>query len=191
MKAKERLFELERPLADNKKRGKTPRDKAATGLTEEQELEMAKLQAKIQRIDNDVLFDKPLAEHQWRARKIVLEKEYSESQRAASRAPQTNEKQATGATPAAKTAENGVDDDDINLEAERIAAEILAQNDDDEDQDLADLFSSLPTTEVDQQTGKSNTVLNGADGSRIVIRDFAKWAGINPTRVLQDACRAR
>ncbi len=84
--------------------------------------------------------------------------------------------------------------DDINDEAARIAAEILAENEEDEDDDdqaLADLFSSLPVSEVDPLTGKTNTVMNGPDGSKVVIRDFGKWNGVNPSRTLEEACRAK
>jgi ATP-dependent RNA helicase DHX29 len=83
--------------------------------------------------------------------------------------------------------------EDVNDEAARIAAEILAENGEDSDDDaaLADLFASLPVNEVDPLTGKTNTVMNGSDGSKVIIRDFGKWTGVNPVRTLEEACRAR
>jgi ATP-dependent RNA helicase DHX29 len=69
--------------------------------------------------------------------------------------------------------------------------ELLEDNESDDDAALADLFASLPVNEVDPVTGKSCTVVNGKDGVKIVISDFGKWPGISPTRVLEEACKAR
>ena len=82
-------------------------------------------------------------------------------------------------------------DDHISKEAERIAAEILQQDDAEDDQALSDLFASLPTHEVDPETGKTNTVINGTDGVKIYIRNFGKWSGVSPMRALEETCRSR
>ncbi|EMR65215.1 putative pre-mrna-splicing factor atp-dependent rna helicase prp22 protein [Eutypa lata UCREL1] len=82
-------------------------------------------------------------------------------------------------------------DDEIAKEAERITAEILQQDEDEDDQALADLFASLPTQEVDPDTGKTNTVINGSDGIKVYIRDFGKWTGVSPLRALEETCRSR
>jgi ATP-dependent RNA helicase DHX29 len=83
------------------------------------------------------------------------------------------------------------DDGDVNNEAERIAAEILAEVNDDDEDDIGGLFASLPQNEVDASTGESRTVVNSSDGSQIVIRDFGKTTGISPRRALEEACRSR
>ena len=144
--------------------------------------EEAKLQAKLARIENDVLFDKFVAEQQWKVRRVALEKEI-----AAERQVKAQERAAE--TETSEELSNG----DVNDEADRIAAEILAQGDDDDDDEeaLADLFANLPTNEVDPTTGKTTTVVNGADGVKVVIRDFGKWTGMSPQRVLEEACRSR
>jgi ATP-dependent RNA helicase DHX29 len=170
--AKTKLFAIQRPRQDTAKR------KGAQGKVETSEdPEEALLLAKIDRVERDVLFDKYVAEQQWRAKKIALEKEY-----AAAKAEE--KKREAAETPPATT-----DSDDINAEAERIAAEILEEEDD--DQALADLFSTLPVSEVDPVTGKTNTVVNGADGSKVIVRDFGKWTGVTPMRALEEACRSR
>ncbi|KAK0744735.1 P-loop containing nucleoside triphosphate hydrolase protein [Apiosordaria backusii] len=168
-----KLFEIRRPRQDAAK------GKGAKGNTTA-DPEEALCLAKLDKIEKDVLFDKYVAEQQWRANKIALEKEY-----AAAKAEAKN-KQAEDEPAPAPTIES----DDINEEAERIAAEILAEQEDD-DGALADLFASLPVNEVDPLTGKSNTVMNGSDGSKVTIRDFGKWTGVSPMRVLEEACRAR
>ncbi|KAK3316996.1 P-loop containing nucleoside triphosphate hydrolase protein [Apodospora peruviana] len=178
LETKEKLFEVERPRQDVVK-AKGPKARNGTSPKDPEE---ALLLAKIDKIEKDVLFDKFVADQQWRAKRVVLEKEYS-----AAKKKKAEEAQETDKAEEPPAASNG---DDVNEEAERIAAEILAQSDDDEG-GLADLFASLPTNEVDPVTGKSNTVMNGADGSKITIRDFGKWTGVSPMRALEEACRSR
>ncbi|KAM7187023.1 ATP-dependent RNA helicase DHX29 [Rhypophila sp. PSN 637] len=178
LESKEKLFALERPRQD------LPKAKGAKGRPEygAQDPEEALLRAKLDRIEKDVLFDKFVAEQKWREKKIGLEKEYA----VAKKKKADEEKENTKAEePAAAS-----DEDDVSKEAERIAAEILAQSED-EDGGLADLFSSLPVNEVDPLTGKSSTVMNGADGAKVTIRDFGKWTGVSPMRALEEACRSR
>ncbi|KAK4642785.1 hypothetical protein QC761_400630 [Podospora bellae-mahoneyi] len=175
LETQEKLFEIRRPRQDVAK-GKG----GAKGNTVA-DPEEALCLAKLDRIEKDVLFDKYVAEQQWRDKKIALEKDYATAK------AEAKKKQAEEEPAPAPTAET----DDINEEAERIAAEILAEQDDDEDGALADLFASLPVNEVDPLTGKSNTVMNGADGSKVTIRDFGKWTGVSPIRVLEEACRSR
>lgn len=176
LETKTKLFEFQRPRQDmGKHRGKNNKAESSTGPEE------ALLLAKIDRVEKDVLFDKYVAENQWKSKKIALEKVY-----AAAKAEE-KKKEASQEAPASDSSDD--DSDDVNTEAERIAAEILAEDSD--DGLLADLFSSLPVSEVDPVTGKTNTVVNGPDGSKVTVRDFGKWTGVTPMRALEEACRAR
>lgn len=177
--AKAKLFESEREHNLKKK----PKLDPAQQQESDEEYKLAKLHAKIARIESDVLFDKFVAEQQWKARRIVLEREI-----AAKRQQKALEQAAE--SEAIEEAEEPPHDD-VNEEAERIAAEILAQGEDDDSDGLADLFANLPTNEVDPTTGKTNTVVNGANGIKVTIRDFGKWTGVSPLRVLEEACRSR
>ncbi|KAM6507220.1 hypothetical protein FSOLCH5_012453 [Fusarium solani] len=154
----------------------------------DEELAVAKLEAKIRKIESDVLFDKYEAEQLWKAQKINLEKQLATAKKEA-------EAQAETQTEAASTPEEPApektDEDGINDEANRIAAEILAEANEDDDGDIGGLFASLPQNEVDASTGESRTVVNSADGSKIVIRDFGKWTGVSPRRTLEETCRSR
>lgn len=172
LETKAKLFAIQRPRQEATKR-KGPKDKIEISSDPEEAL----LLAKLDRVEKDVLFDKYVAEQQWKAKRIILEKEY-----AAARAEEKKKE-----VPEEPPAANGTDD--VNAEAERIAAEILAEEDDDDA--LADLFASLPVSEVDPVSGKTNTVVNGADGSKIIIRDFGSWTGVTPMRALEEACRSR
>lgn len=195
LKAKTKLFELERPLQEGKKGGKKGAKKGGKPsdtpvATEDQEMEMAVLRARIDRIERDVLFERAPAEHEWKTKLVALEKDYVEKKIAEKQAARKPEPEPPAEQPDTSGDGSAEDTDDIALQAERMAAEILAQNDEDEDAGLADMFSSLPVTEVDQ-SGNSNTVVNNTDGSKLVIRDFDKWAGISPLRALEEACRSR
>jgi ATP-dependent RNA helicase DHX29 len=172
---KTKLFQIQRPRQDATK-GRGARERLPENSNDAEE---ALLLAKLDRIERDVLFDKYVAEQQWNETKIALERGY-----AAAKAEEKKKETVEAPSPAAN------ESDDINAEAERIAAEILAEEDDD-DQALADLFSSLPVSEVDPVTGKTNTVVNGTDGSKITVRDFGKLTGVTPMRTLEEACRSR
>lgn len=143
---------------------------------------MAKLEAKIRMIEGDPLFDRFVAEQQWKVKRIAVEKELAAAKKEA--------KPLTEDTPAPE--ENGhepSEGDGVADEAERIAAEILAENGSDDD--LGGLFDSLPQDEVDEATGKTQTVINSADGTKLVVRNFGKWTGYGPKRALEEACRSR
>ncbi|KAK3682913.1 P-loop containing nucleoside triphosphate hydrolase protein [Podospora appendiculata] len=178
LETKAKLFNLQRPRQDL-----TPKGKGSKQASSPIDPEEALLLAKIDRIEKDILFDKFLAEQQWRADRIVLEKDY-----AVIKKKQLEESQDNTQAEEEPTATNGADD--VNEEAERIAAEILAEDSDDGG-GLADFFSSLPVNEVDPLTGKSSTVMNGSDGAKVTIRDFGKWTGVSPMRALEEACRSR
>ncbi|KAI3342568.1 ATP dependent RNA helicase [Ustulina deusta] len=195
----EKLFWLQRPRQSAKKPNGTRNRPAVASKgqslgSESPDLEEAKLLAKVDRIEQDVLFDKLLAEHMWRNRRIELEKEFASNARKAEKErglEQEREKDKEQENPTIGSVQmvESDDDDDITQEAKRMAAELL-QDDSGEDEALLDLFASLPVQETDA-TGKTSTVINGADGVKITIRDFGKWSGVNPTRALEEACRSR
>jgi ATP-dependent RNA helicase DHX29 len=172
------LLRLERSQQESGKKSN------AGGNDAHDSLELAKLQAKLDRIERDVLFDKFVADQQWRAKRIELEKEFAAAKKQKAREAEES---------AAISGEDGKGDTDgdVNSEAERIAGEILAEAEDDDDTAVADLFASLPVSEVDAATGKTRTVINEKDGSRTIIRDFGKWTGVSPMRILEEACRLR
>ncbi|KAA8633948.1 hypothetical protein SMACR_07645 [Sordaria macrospora] len=179
LETKTKLFEIQRPRLDNAK-GKKSKAEANPSDPEE-----ALLLAKIERVEKDILFDKYVAEQKWRDMKIDLEKDYAANKKKIVEEEEEKKEEAQAETPAPTEA------DDIAAEAERMAAELLAENPDDDDEGLAGMFASLPVNEVDPTTGKTNTVMNNADGSKTQIRDFGKWTGVSPMRALEEACRSR
>ncbi|KAG5952596.1 hypothetical protein E4U53_000472 [Claviceps sorghi] len=149
-------------------------------------MEIAKLEAKISKIENDVLFDKYSAEQKWRSERVIIERQLAAAKKEAhAKAREQNEAAQAEAHPKPQA-------DDVNEEAERIAADILSQQDDENDDDfIGGLFASLPQNEVDPDTGESRTVINSANGAKLLVRDFGKWTGVSPRRVLEEACRSR
>ena len=64
-------------------------------------------------------------------------------------------------------------------------------DDEDSSVQLGDFFSSLPESQVDKETGKSNVVKTDSNGASIIVRDFGKTQGLSPRRILTEACKAR
>lgn len=147
--------------------------------------ESARWLRKIKRIQDDVLFDQYIADQQWEIKRIQLEKDAAAQRKAAEISQDNSDSNSQGSQTLVDS------DDEVSKEAARIGAELLEENGSDDDGALADLFASLPVNEIDPVTGKSSTVVTGPNGVKVTIREFGKWSGINPTRVLEEACRAR
>jgi ATP-dependent RNA helicase DHX29 len=189
LKAKAQLFHLQPPkqaatqLTEQRKRDRQAASKETTEKLST-DPQIAKLQRKLERIVGDVLFDKYIADQQWEKQRIQLERDAAAQRNAAS-----------GGAPEriphpAEVLEDS-DNDEVSREAARIAAEFLEEDDSDDDAAVAELFASLPVTEIDPVTGKSNIVVNSSDGTKVTIRDFGKTTGVSPRRVLEEACKAR
>jgi ATP-dependent RNA helicase DHX29 len=185
LETKSKLFHLQLPSMEiqTKRQGGHNTDTKAPSKLIASDPESDTLLRKIKRIEDDVLFDKYMANQQWEVRRIQLEKDAA-AQRRAPRPTQDGNNSQGPETPVNS-------EDDVSRQAAKIGEALLANTDSDDEAALADLFASLPVSEVDPLTGKSNTVLHGANGVKVTIRDFGKWTGVNPMRVLEEACRAR
>ncbi|GAP85738.1 putative helicase associated domain-containing protein [Rosellinia necatrix] len=191
----DKLFWIQRPRQITKKpsgakRRPMPASKDQLLVPESINWEEAKLLARIDRIEQDILFDKSLAETIWRTQRIELEKEFASNVKKAEQEREREQEQEKNVGELDQANESdGDDESEIAKEAKRMAAEIL-QDDSGEDDIISDLFANLPVQETDA-TGKTSTVINGADGVKVTIRDFGKISGVNPTRALEEACRSR
>jgi ATP-dependent RNA helicase DHX29 len=184
LETKTKLFHLQPPPPKGPNtrpsgRISTPKPRASAPLVDPA---TAKLLRKIKRIEDDILFDRYLADQQWEPKRIQLERDAAVQRNAAQSVPDNDSQES----------ETLVDsEDEVSKEAAKIGAAMLEDTGSDDEAALADLFASLPINEVDPVTGKSSTVVNGSNGVKVTIRDFGKWTGVNPTRVLEEACRAR
>jgi ATP-dependent RNA helicase DHX29 len=189
LKTKAQLFLLQPPkhattqLTEQRKRDRQAASKENIGKLST-DPKIATLQRKLERIAGDILFDKYIADQQWEKQRIQLERDNAAERHAASGgAPERF------SHPAEAIEES--DNDEVSRQAARIAAEVLEDDDSDDDAAVAELFASLPVTEVDPVTGKSNVVVNSSGGTKVTIRDFGKTTGMSPRRVLEEACKAR
>lgn len=177
---KAKLLELNR-LEKTGTQSKSAKQQAKDNETDST---VAYLESKLKAIESDVLFDKFLAEQQWKKEKVILEKQLASARKSVATEPDS-QSQSGDSSPMPKVD----DDDDITAIAEKMAKDLLAETN--EDDDIAGLFDSLPQSEVDPVTGKLQTVVSSSDGARLIIREFAKWTGVSPKRILEEACRSR
>lgn len=131
-----------------------------------------RLTAKINKIKSDLLFDEDKANIRWAEIRIDLAQEAAERKRL------------------------GIGNDGEKQEARptvRSNANLAESNDGDDDTDgiLGGFFDSLPDTTTDPTTGLSIMSIANQEGSNVEIREFGKWTGLSPRRVLEDACKAR
>lgn len=131
-----------------------------------------RLTKRIHKIKSDVLFDEDRANSRWAEIRMDLAQEAAERERLGIRVD--GERQKVMATA-------------------RSSANLAASNDGDEDMDgmLGGFFTSLPDTTMDPATGLSIMSTTSQEGSNVEIRDFGKWTGMSPRRVLEEACKAR
>ncbi|KAL2829899.1 P-loop containing nucleoside triphosphate hydrolase protein [Aspergillus pseudoustus] len=123
--------------------------------------QVLRLQRKISAIENDVLFDRKEAEYYWKEKLDELRKEAAMFRRADPERESVDKKEPEPDPDVAPGLDGG--DDGI----------------------LGDMFQGEePTLEL----GVITEELNKAS---ITMRDFGKWTGLSPRRVLEEACKAR
>ncbi|KAL1902052.1 hypothetical protein Cpir12675_000158 [Ceratocystis pirilliformis] len=203
LETKTKIFQMEHSLSGQKKdlNSQTPASDVDT-------ITLDKLKAKLARIQNDVLFDKFAkieADRQWHAKKVMMEKEIAAAKQAQAKATtevmrstaQKNRKEKEAENPVGvveagieKPTEPENDSDKLAREAERMAAEIIAEAEDENNMELGDLFSSLPQMETGED-GKSTLVSKDSNGKTVTIHDFGEPTGTNPISILTTLCRSR
>lgn len=189
LETKAKLFHLQPPASEassstpKSRRTNTRANGKPSGGQKPDDPEVAKLKRKLKKIESDILFDQYLADQRWADQHIQLQKDAALARK---NAPAKIEALLDG-----DLATDESDDDEVSRAAKAMSAALLEETESDDDAAIAELFQSLPTTEVDPATGKSSTVINNKDGSKVTIRDYGKWSGVSPRRVLDEACRAR
>lgn len=179
--AKSRLFQLNPDLvATVNSRSKSTKKSRGTPKTAPLSGGALKLQKKMQQIESDALFDQREADEKWASKRVELAREapgrpkrLKETKIAESESPAEPESKAASAA------------DDIMQQA-ALAGDVLAQNADDDDGLLGGMFTAEPGNSLPLET-------NGSTGDSVAatIRDFGKTTGMNPRRILEEACRAR
>jgi len=183
LRTRARLYDIN-PVMEGamgrKKAGKGSQN-ANSGVTVQGSREKKLLQ-KLQQIQSDVLFDQQQADAQWDTKKIELAREAAD-RRKLQLSDAEPSRGGSAPAPSETTKLNGVSD-----EAEQLGQDLLAEAEDADDADmLSGMFSALPgvqDTSIDRSAG-------GTQPSNVAIRDFGRLTGMNPKRVLEEACKSR
>ncbi|KAI9811170.1 MAG: hypothetical protein M1827_005621 [Pycnora praestabilis] len=192
LEIKSRLYEIRPELVPNisSKSRKAKSAKSAVPFDHAKTApKVVKLQRKLKKIESDMLFDQYSADQKWfdmrnnlaqmdAARRKLLLDEPAQSP--------PNDLDVEGSNNQSVSAA-------VSQAATEAGAALPAASDDDEDDEitLGEIFASLPQEDTDPATGATNMVIKSPDGENIKIRDFGKWTGMSPRRVLEEACRAR
>lgn len=137
-------------------------------------LNAAKLKNKLSRIENDILFDRDQAENMWQNKLAELRKDTAKFLRNAVAKEQQIE------PPPAELKDTQIQDASDKL------AESICSGSNENDDMLGGLFGA------DLEGPSAPSSSSGPNGSTIIRnRDFGNPTGMNPRRVLEEACRAR
>jgi len=175
---KTRLFELAPNFESSRnKTNKRSPQTVQNGLSEPSAV--VKLEQKMKKVEDDVLFDQFEADSQWLLRRNQLAQENAARRRlqlpGQSSTPVTSSSVNSGEASRSESV-LGSDPSSNN-----------ATDDESEDDAFGDLFAS--TSEPNDRTQVSSRDESARSG--IQIRDFGQFKGISPRRVLEEACRAR
>ena len=138
------------------------------GVTERK---IDRLMAKLNKIKVDILFDESEAERRWSESRATLAKEIVERKRLGIRNEIDPKHQADRPDKPKQVEEPEQDDGDPEL--------------------LGNLFSDPPDSQNDIASGTDAATTNEAATSIMNTRNFGKWTGVNPRRVLEEACKSR
>ena len=166
-----KLYSLCPDLYDKPKKGKkSGRDNKDNGFNDPQ---AAKIQRKISGIEKDVLFDWEEAEYKWREKLEDLRKEASffrRTQREEEKPPPVEDQEQP---------------EEIKPEPE-LESDVLAAAGDNENADLlGDMFGA------EEPELESGVILEELSKATMYVRDFGKFSGLSPRRVLEETCKSR
>lgn len=164
--------ELTKIDAKQQRRGKGKRPIINGNRDSSSKRKIERLTAKIHKIKSDLLFDEDEANSRWGEMRDDLAQDAAERKRLGIKNDGEQQKVTSTARSNAKFVESNDGDDDV-------------------DNMLGGFFTSLPDTTTDPATGLSIMSIASQEGSTVEIRDFGKWTGMSPRRVLEEACKAR
>ena len=171
-----RLHEISPELTEinarRQRRGKSKNLVISGNLDPASKRRTERLTAKIHKIKSDLLFDEEEANSRWAEIRIDLTQEAAERKRLGIRNDEEQKKVTL-------------------IERSNVNPAEVSDGDDDMDGILGGFFTSLPETATDSATGLRIMSTTSQDGSKVEIRDFGKWTGMSPRRVLEEACKAR
>ena len=160
-----RLYEIQPDFFDRPKKGNKPKAEVQSG-----DPRIARIQRKIGSIENDVLFERYEAESQWREKLDVLRNEASFMRRESRR-------------DGSPTEQAGSQERPTEVEADQGRASLV------EDEEQADLFGDMFDRE--EPTSEVGVITEELNAATMTHRDFGKWTGLSPRRILEETCKSR
>ena len=130
---------------------------------------IGRIQAQIQHITSDILFDKQQADLRWALQYVQLCQDTATRRRL-----------------------DIIENNEIDTRKETAEKSSGAPEAEEPDIVLGDLFENLPEVSNNSTAGNSKAMTAINDGGKSIhIRSFGKFSGLAPRRVLEEACRAR
>ncbi len=176
-----RLYKLQPDLVQRGNK-KPPNIKSTTkgdhGSNATSRLEATRVLGKMNVIDSDILFDRDEANRRWALVQNDLTKEAAERKKF----QLDNEARSADLPNAYGSLESGP-------HAGTVSTSALSEED---PMDMVGgLFSTIPESATDAETRATNITSIVPEHTSIVLRDFGKWTGLSPRRILEEACKAR
>lgn len=141
--------------------------------------EATKIMRKINDLNSDILFDRDEASKQWTLVQNELAREAAERRKF----HLDNE---------VRSANVANDHDLLESDHHSETASISALSEEDPMGMVGDLFSIVSGSTTDADTVFTKVTKTAPDGTAVVVvRDFGKWTGLSPHRILEEACKAR
>lgn len=163
-----KLYGLQPDLFDRGGKGKKGRGPMAS---QSEDPEVSRLQRKIAKIERDVLFERQEAEYIWREKLEELRKDASFARR-------TTERKKENPSSAQETSTEPPEDPLLTVPS-------LEEMD-----DAAGLLGDMFRDEPDN-SGSILGLPPPVQNANLTIRDFGKFSGLSPRRVLEENCKAR
>ncbi|KAK5138012.1 hypothetical protein LTR08_005809 [Meristemomyces frigidus] len=187
LRTRARLYQLNPTAEDSQQKRKGARStKSGSAALQKVGTGERKLQQRLQKIESDVLFDQYEADVQWTTQKVELARESAERRRLQlSHEAGSKQQSAIETSRTTETAKSS----DISNEAEKLGRELLQESEVQDDADmLGGMFNALPGVQEASSGEATNATASPTD---VTLRDFGRLTGMNPKRVLEEACKAR
>jgi ATP-dependent RNA helicase DHX29 len=169
MELQTQLYHLQPEIFDAPKKGK--KSVGASTEIDTNNPQVAKIRRKISSIKNDVLFDRIEAEYRWKEKLDDLRREAAFFRENPPNVQSSPEEPEIKDQPGEKGTEPKTEVPPI---------------DDEETTDfLGDMF------QAEEPVLETGVILEELNKAAITLRDFGKWTGLSPRRVLEDTCKAR
>ncbi|KAL9596931.1 MAG: hypothetical protein Q9219_005494 [cf. Caloplaca sp. 3 TL-2023] len=172
-----RLYELEPEYdviySSSQTKHRTNSQKASESKLPSQ---LSKILRRLQRLQSDILFDRRDAERRWSEKRVELARAATQRKKL-----QLDEQTQPDTIPPSMQEQGLITTNQVQSIQEDSQEDAGAEA-------LGEFFSGLPDNYLAQENATS---CPSSSGPPISIRNFGKWHGISPRRILEDACRAR